>query len=70
MDVRPTRSGEYRTKLKIEVLPLKNEISGIRYLYSHDCVFGFSQVHQGDKFSMKTLMEVFPALGGRETTKP
>ncbi len=69
MDVRPRIAGEYRTKFKIEALPLKNEVGGIRFLYSHNCVFGLSQVHQADKFSVKTLMDVFPALGVLRTSK-
>ncbi|HZM10726.1 MAG TPA: hypothetical protein VFC15_10995, partial [Candidatus Limnocylindrales bacterium] len=47
---------------KAEVLPLKNEVGGYRILYSHNCQFGVSQMHDADKTSMATLVKVFPAL--------
>jgi hypothetical protein len=62
LDVRPKISGAYRIKFKAEALPLKNEIGGYRILYSHNCVFGLSQLHEADKTSMATLCRVFPAL--------
>jgi hypothetical protein len=62
LDVRPNIAGKYRIKFKAEALPLKNEIGGYRLLYSHNCQFGFSQVHEADKTSMATLARVFPAL--------
>jgi len=43
-------------------LPLKDEIGGYRILYSHNCQFGLSQMHDADKTSMGTLAHVFPAL--------
>lgn len=62
MDVRPNIAGTYRIKFKAEVLPLKNEVGGYRMLYSHNCQFGVSQMHDADKTSMATLVRVFPAL--------
>ncbi len=62
MDVRPKIAGEYRIKFKAEALPLKNEVGGYRILYSHNCQFGLSQVHDADKTSMATLVKVLPAL--------
>jgi len=62
MDVRPNIDGSYRIKFKAEALPLKNEIGGCRILYSHTCVVGLSQIHDGDKTSMATVSRVFPAL--------
>lgn len=62
LDVRPNIAGTYRIKFKAEILPLKNEIGGYRVLYSHNCVFGLSQMHDADKTSMGTLARVFPAL--------
>jgi hypothetical protein len=62
LDVRPNISGAYRIKFKAEALPLKEEIGGYRILYSHNCVFGLSQMHEADKTSMATLARVFPAL--------
>jgi hypothetical protein len=62
MDVRPKIDGAYRIKFKAEVLPLKNEVGGYRILYSHNCQFGLSQMHDADRTSMATLVKVFPAL--------
>jgi hypothetical protein len=61
--VRPNIAGKYRIKFKAEALPLKNEVGGYRILYSHNCQFGLSQMHDADKMSMATLVKVFPALG-------
>ncbi|HXY14624.1 MAG TPA: hypothetical protein VEI01_19560 [Terriglobales bacterium] len=62
VDVRPKISGAYRIKFKAEALPLKDEIGGYRILYSHNCQFGLSQVHDADKASMATLTRILPAL--------
>lgn len=62
MDVRPKIAGKYRIKFKAEALPLKDSIGGFRILYSHNCQFGLSQVHEGDRTSMGTLCHIFPAL--------
>ena len=62
VDVRPIIAGSYRIKFKVEQLPLKNVVGGFRLLYSHNCVFGLSQAHHTDKYSMRTLVQVFPAL--------
>ncbi len=68
MDVRPKIAGQYRIKFKAEVLPLKNEIGGYRILYSHNCVFGVSQMHDADRSSMATIVRVFPALAAIKTS--
>jgi hypothetical protein len=62
MDVRPKIAGKYRIKFKAEALPLKDQVGGYRILYSHNCQFGLSQVHDADKASIITLVKVFPAL--------
>lgn len=62
MDVRPKIAGKYRIKFKAEALPLKDEVGGYRVLYSHNCQFGISQMHDADRTSMATLVRVFPAL--------
>jgi len=62
LDVRPNIAGTYRLKFKAEALPLRDEIGGIRMLYSHNVQFGLSQVHEGERSSMATLSRVFPAL--------
>jgi hypothetical protein len=62
LDVRPKIAGKYRIKFKAEALPLKDQIGGYRILYSHNCQFGLSQVHDSDKMSMASLARIFPAL--------
>jgi hypothetical protein len=62
MDVRPKIAGKYRIKFKAEALPLKDQIGGYRILYSHNCQFGLSQMHDADRTSMTTLVRVFPGL--------
>ncbi len=62
LDIRPKISGKYRIKFKAEALPLKDQIGGYRILYSHNCQFGLSQVHEADRTAMSTLARVFPAL--------
>jgi len=62
VDVRPRTAGKYRIKFKTEALPLKGQVGGYRLLYSHNCQFGVSQVHEGDRLSMATVTRVFPAL--------
>lgn len=62
LDVRPRITGKYRIKFKAEALPLKDQVGGYRILYSHNCQFGLSQVHDSDKMAMATLARIFPAL--------
>jgi len=62
LDVRPKIAGKYQIKFKAEALPLKDQIGGYRILYSHNCQFGLSQMHEADRTSMATLIKVFPAL--------
>lgn len=62
MDVRPNIAGKYRIKFKAEALPLKDQVGGYRILYSHNCQFGLSQVHEADRRSMKTLTKIFSGL--------
>lgn len=62
IDVRPQIAGKYQIKFKTEALPLKDQVGGYRLLYSHNCQFGLSQVHDADKTAMATITKVFPAL--------
>src|SRR6201995_1288210 len=52
VDVRPNIAGAYQIKFKAEALPLKDQFGGFRILYSHNCGFGLSQMHQGDRLGM------------------
>lgn len=69
VDVRPNIAGNYHIKFKAEALPLKDEIGGFRILYSHNCQFGLSQMHEGDRLGMWALAHVFPALGVLKKSK-
>ncbi len=62
MDMRPHIAGKYQIKFKAEALPLKEEVGGFRILYSHNCQFGISQMHDPDKTSVATMAKVLPAL--------
>lgn len=62
IDVRPKIDGRFRIKFKAEALPLKDSVGGYRILYSHNCQFGLSQVHEADKSLMATLVKILPAL--------
>jgi len=64
VDVRPKISGEYRIKFKAEALPLKNQIGGIRLLFSHNVEVGLSQLPKRDQTSMTTLARIFPCVAG------
>jgi hypothetical protein len=63
-DVRPQIQGDYRVKFKIQALPLKDRLGGIRMLYSHNVQFPRSHLRSGaaDVLSMATILEVFPVL--------
>ncbi|MFO1082704.1 MAG: hypothetical protein U1E23_19025 [Reyranellaceae bacterium] len=72
MDVRPNISGKYKIKFKLEVMPLKEHIGGMRRLLSHNVEFGLSQAPEADRLAMQhlghmtlpDLQHLFPALRG------
>ena len=64
MDVRPQIFGDYRVKFKAEALPLKDQLGGMRILFSHNVQFPSTHVHENDRLSMDTIARVFPVLGG------
>lgn len=68
MDVRPNISGDYKVKFKAEALPLKDNIGGLRLLYSHNVEFPLSAMHEGDQTSMPALLRIFPALKHLQTS--
>jgi hypothetical protein len=61
-DVRPQIFGDYEIKFKCEMLPLKDQLGGIRLLFSHNVEFPLSQLHDDTRLSMETLRRVFPLL--------
>jgi hypothetical protein len=61
-DVRPNIAGDYRIKFKAEALPLKDELGGIRVLYSHNVQFPMHSLAEGDRTSLDWLVGILPAL--------
>jgi hypothetical protein len=61
-DVRPQIRGEHRVKFKCQALPLKDQLGGIRMLFSHNVQFPRSYAGNGDVFSMDVLTSIFPVL--------
>ena len=62
-DVRPDVPGDYRIKFKAEVLPLKDELGGMRMLYSHNVELSLSSLgHEEDRTSLAALTQIFPPL--------
>ena len=62
IDVRPEIVGDYRVKFKCQALPLKDQLGGIRLLFSHNVQFPRSHVGINDVFQFKALTKIFPAL--------
>ena len=62
MDVRPHILGDHRVKFKVQALPLKGELGGIRLLYSHNVQFPRSHAAENGALSMGTMSRVFPVL--------
>jgi hypothetical protein len=64
LDMRPKAPGKYRIKFKVEALPLKEKLGGVRLLFSHNCVLGLDQVHLENRSApMGPLTRTFPVLG-------
>ena len=69
MDVRPKLSGDFKVKFKAEALPLKDQVGGLRILYSHNVEFPLTAVHEGANPSMPALLEILPALKTLHTSE-
>ena len=69
VDLRPNFAGDYRIKFKGEALPLRDQVGGYRMLFSHNVQFPLSRAPEGDRTSMKTLAQIFPALQALKTSK-
>ena len=61
-DVRPHILGDYRVKFKCQALPLKDQLGGIRMLYSHNVQFPRSHVGAGTVMNFELLTKFLPAL--------
>ncbi len=60
VDIHPRLEGKAEIKFKEELLPLKNELGGMRSLYSHNCVLTTPNIvlNQG----LEDVSKVFPAM--------
>lgn len=54
-DVRPRISGNYKIKFKIEILPPKERVGGVRRLLAHNVEFGLSQAPEAERLAMASL---------------
>lgn len=63
-DVRPQILGDHRVKFKVQALPLKGQLGGIRLLYSHNVQFVRSAIGMGRENvrDMDALIDLFPVL--------
>jgi len=68
VDVRPQIVGDYRIKFKAEALPLKDQLGGVRTLYSHNAQFPLSHVHAANKAALSTLVRLLPPLRTMKTS--
>jgi hypothetical protein len=71
-DVRPNILGDHRVKFKVQALPLKEKLGGIRLLFSHNVQFTRGAIGMGRENirDMDALIDVLPVLGRvRKTPK-
>ena len=71
-DVRPNILGDHRVKFKVQALPLKEKLGGIRLLYSHNVQFNRGAIGLGREniSDMDALIEMLPVLAKvRKTPK-
>lgn len=71
-DVRPHILGDHRVKFKVQAMPLKQKLGGIRLLYSHNVQFLRSAVGMGKENvnDMDSLIDLLPVLSRvRKTPK-
>jgi len=63
-DVRPNILGDHRVKFKVQALPLKEKLGGIRLLYSHNVQFTRGAIGLGRENinDMDALIEMLPVL--------
>jgi hypothetical protein len=66
-DVRPNILGDHRVKFKVQALPLKEKLGGIRLLYSHNVQFtrgaiGIGRIGRETAQDMDSMIQVFPVL--------
>jgi len=64
-DVRPHILGDHRIKFKVQAMPLKEKLGGVRMLFSHNVQFLRSAIGMGKENvdNMDQLVELLPVLG-------
>ena len=71
-DVRPNILGDHRVKFKVQALPLKEKLGGIRLLFSHNVQFTRGAIGMGRENirDMDALIDILPVLNRvRKTPK-
>jgi hypothetical protein len=63
-DVRPHILGDHRVKFKVQAMPLKEKLGGIRMLFSHNVQFLRTAIGMGKEnvSDMDQLVDLLPAL--------
>jgi hypothetical protein len=61
-DVRPQILGDHRVKFKCQALPLKDQLGGVRLLFSHNVQFPRSHIGEMGIHDFDRVIEIFPAL--------
>jgi hypothetical protein len=63
-DVRPQILGDHRVKFKVQAMPLKERLGGVRMLFSHNVQFNRSAIGMGKENveNMDQLVDLFPIL--------
>lgn len=63
-DVRPHILGDHRVKFKVQAMPLKDRLGGVRMLFSHNVQFNRSAIGMGKENvgNMDQLIDLLPAL--------
>ena len=63
-DVRPHILGDHRVKFKVQAMPLKEKLGGVRMLFSHNVQFVRSAIGMGKENvdNMDQLIELLPVL--------
>ena len=63
-DIRPRILGDHRLKFKVQAMPLKERLGGVRMLFSHNVQFVRSAIGMGGEnvTNMDQLVDLLPAL--------
>lgn len=64
VDLRPNIPDDFRIKFKAQALPLRDELCGVRMLYSHNVQFALNghSVGEGDPNTLEMIVDALPQL--------